>query len=80
MWTAPAIGGNLPSCWYVLVLAAVGLPHRSTESSITWILTRLRVPRFHLLEPPVYAVWFVIGPDRAAFLAWRVWYIVPKAS
>ncbi len=27
----PAIGGNLPSCWYVLVLAAVGLPHRSTE-------------------------------------------------
>ncbi len=27
----------------------------------------------------VYAVWFVSGPDRAAFLAWRVWYIVPKA-
>ncbi len=26
-----------------------------------------------------YAVWFVSGPDRAAFLAWRVWYIVPKA-
>ncbi len=26
-----------------------------------------------------YAVWFVIGPDRAAFLAWHVWYIVPKA-
>ncbi len=30
MWTAPAIGGNLPSCWYVSVLAAVGLPHQST--------------------------------------------------
>ncbi len=26
-----------------------------------------------------YAVWFDFGPDRAAFLAWRVWYIVPKA-
>ncbi len=25
MWTAPAIGGNIPSCWYVSVLAAVGL-------------------------------------------------------
>ncbi len=27
----------------------------------------------------MYAVWFVIGPGRAAFLAWRVWYIIPKA-
>ncbi len=26
-----------------------------------------------------YAVWFVNGPGRAAFLAWRVWYIIPKA-
>ncbi len=26
-----------------------------------------------------YAVWFGFGSDRAAFLAWRVWYIVPKA-
>ncbi len=23
--------------------------------------------------------WFVIEPGGAAFLAWRVWYIVPKA-
>ncbi len=36
MWTAPAIGGNLPSCWYVLVLAAMGLPHRSTEFLTGW--------------------------------------------
>ncbi len=38
MWTAPAIGGNLPSCWYVLVLVAMGLPHRSTEFLTGWIL------------------------------------------
>ncbi len=36
MWTAPTIGGNPPSCWYVLVLAAVGLPHRSTEFLTGW--------------------------------------------
>ncbi len=24
-------------------------------------------------------IWFVIGSDRAAFLGWCVWYIVPKA-
>ncbi len=33
MWTAPVFGDNPPSCWYVLVLAAAGLPHRSTEFS-----------------------------------------------
>ncbi len=49
------------------------------SASITWILTRLRVPRFYLLEPAMHAVWFIIGPDRAAFLACSVWYIVPKA-
>ncbi len=27
----------------------------------------------------MYAAWFVNGPERAAFLAWRVWYIIPKA-
>ncbi len=40
----------------------------------------VRVPIFYLLEPAMYTVWFLIGPDRPAFLAWRVWYIVPKAS
>ncbi len=50
------------------------------SGSITWILTRLRVPRFYLLEPAVYAVWFVNGPDRAVFLSGRVCYFVPTAS
>ncbi len=55
-------------------------PLRTLSSgSTTWILIRLRVLRFCLFEPAGYAVWFVSGPDRAAFLAWRVWYIVPKA-
>ncbi len=36
------------------------------------------VPGLVCLNRP-YVVWFVIGPGRAAFLAWRVWYIVPKA-
>ncbi len=36
MWTAPDIGGNLPSCWYVLVLDAVGLAHQSTEFLTGW--------------------------------------------
>ncbi len=33
---APAIGENLSSCWYVLALATVGLPHRSTEFLTGW--------------------------------------------
>ncbi len=39
----------------------------------------LAVLRFCLFEPAVFAVWFVNGPDRAKFLAWHIWYIVPKA-
>ncbi len=44
----------------------------------TLILIRLQVLRSYLLEPAVRC-WFVIGPGGAAFLVWRVWYIVPKA-
>ncbi len=138
MWTDLTFGENPPSCWCVLVLAAVGLPHQNRgfhtgwETLFCW-LTRC-VAFLHLSVfgcillgawPPLklfsegfpwrylcsrrmvlsahfcqvlqpgswygsgfsgsvclnrpYAVWFVIGPDRTAFLAWHVWYIVPKA-
>ncbi len=128
----------LPSCWCVLVLAAVGLPHQSKgfltgwEMPFRWLTRCVAIlhlsvfgrillgcgllsssfqrgsPRGYLwsgrmvlsahfcqvLQPgswygsgfsgsiclnQPYAVWFDFGPDRAAFLAWRVWYIVPKA-
>ncbi len=36
MWTAPTFGENLPSCWCVLVLATVGLPHQSKEFITGW--------------------------------------------
>ncbi len=48
------------------------------SGSTTLILIRLQVLRSYLFEPAI-CCWFVIGPDEAAFLAWRVWYIVPKA-
>ncbi len=36
MWTASVFGENPPNCWYVLVLATVDLPHRSTEFLTGW--------------------------------------------
>ncbi len=44
----------------------------------TLTLIRLQVFRSCLFEPTVHC-WFVIGPDRQRFSAWRVWYIVPEA-
>ncbi len=42
------------------------------------LLIRLQVLRSCLFEPTVHS-WFIIGPDRQRFSAWRVWYIVPEA-
>ncbi len=62
MWIAPRFGENPPSCWCVLVLAAVGLPHRNIEDSplrtplsgfTTLHLIRLQVLRSCLFEPAV---------------------------
>ncbi len=52
-------------------------PLRTPLSSFTTLtLIRLQVLRSCLFEPTV-CCWFIIGPDRQRFSAWRVWYIVP---
>ncbi len=48
------------------------------SSFTTLTLIRLQVPRSCLFELTV-CCWFIIGPDRQRFSAWRVWYIVSKA-
>ncbi len=54
-------------------------PLRTPLSSFTTLtLIRLQVLRSCLFEPTVRC-WFIIGPDRQRFSAWRVWYIVPDA-
>ncbi len=54
-------------------------PLRTPLSGFTTLtLIRLQVLRSCLFEPTVHC-WFIIGPDRQRFSAWRVWYIVPEA-
>ncbi len=54
-------------------------PLRTPLSGFTTLtLIRLQVLRSCLFKPTVRC-WFIIGPDRHRFSAWRVWYIVPEA-
>ncbi len=54
-------------------------PLRTPLSGFTTLtLIRLQVLRSCLFEPTV-CCWFIIGPDRQRFSAWRVWYVVPEA-
>ncbi len=54
-------------------------PLRTPLSGFTTLtLIRLQVLRSCLFKPTVRC-WFIIGPDRQRFSAWRVWYIVPEA-
>ncbi len=64
--------------WRIFVLRQDG-PLRTPLSGFTTLtLIRLRVLRSCLFELTV-CCWFIIGPDRQRFSAWRVWYIVPEA-
>ncbi len=49
--------------------------HTPLSGFTTLTLIRLQVLRSCLFEPTVHC-WFIIGPDRQRFSAWRVWYIV----
>ncbi len=64
--------------WKIFVLRQDGLLRTLLSSFTTLTLIRLQVPRFCLFELTV-CCWFIIGPDRQRFSAWRVWYIVPEA-